>query len=473
MAQPGVTFLNKNFSWLIYVFAAFCSLSLLYSARSEGMLPMPVQGTDQLSMLQAAADIYRGKLPDSGYMYSPVYTLFLFFTGILSHGNLVVMRILQALLCALIPVIIYRLAIRLRLGRSAGQIAALLYCFYGPALLISLDFLREAPLALVFLLLIFYLVYGFSRKSLIGYCAAGFFAGICVLGRENFIPVVIAPAVLLLLPELRKHVKWRFLIGFAVAMAAMVLPLLFYNFIQFGHFSIVPGHVANVLGAYHGDEAVQDKTVAIFSILNNIPVQLSNFLGSYEIPNSLSYYAHRDMIDFFKVFLVPFNLLAAMALVAWAYCYRRHGIILLTLLLLVYAATMMFFTMFYRFRIPAVPLFCVMAGGGISYIINCFQKQRLMAGIAAVALGCFIFIACWRDVDSLRPHGEMRSVAVLLMDSERYVAAEDYLMKLRRLGASTPALERRLIMELAKSGNSERAGELARRWFPQMIPQKK
>jgi hypothetical protein len=28
-------------------------------------------------------------------------------------------------------------------------------------------------------------------------------------------------------------------------------------------------------------------------------------------------------------------------------------------------------------------------------------------------------------------------------------------------------------MELAKSGNSERAGELARRWFPQLLPQKK
>jgi 4-amino-4-deoxy-L-arabinose transferase-like glycosyltransferase len=466
MAQPSVHFLNKNFSWLIYVFAAFCAACLLSSARGEGLLPMPVPGTDQLSMLQAAADIYRGKLPDSGYMYSPIYTLFLFFICALSQGNLVIMRLLQALLCALIPVVIYRLSIRLRFGRSAAQIAALLYCFYGPALLISLDFLREAPLALTFLLLVFYLVYGFSRKSILGYCTAGLFAGLCILGRENFIPIVFAPALLLLLPELRKYVKWQFITGFAVTAAAVLLPVLLYNFVKFGQFAIVPGHVVNVLGAYHGDAAVQNSTLAFISILNNIPVQLSNFLGSYEIPNSLSYYAHRDIIDFFKVFLIPFNLLVALAAVAMAYNFRRHGTMLLVLMLIIYAVTMMFFNFFYRFRIPAIPLFCILAGAGAAYIINCFNNRSINAAIAAVVLAAAAFTACWRDVDTLRPVSERRSVTVLLIDNGHYLAAENTLMKLRWLGAPTPELERRLIAALIKSGEMERANELARRWFP-------
>ena len=51
MNSKGLYFLNRNFSILIYLFCVFCSLYLLYAARSEGLLPRPMEGTDQLSML--------------------------------------------------------------------------------------------------------------------------------------------------------------------------------------------------------------------------------------------------------------------------------------------------------------------------------------------------------------------------------------------------------------------------------------
>ena len=99
-------FLNKNFTLIIYFFSLACSLLTLYYARKYSLLPRPVQGTDQLGMLEAAANMSRGKLPDAGYMYSYIYTLFLYVLHLLAQSSLIIMRVMQAGICALIPVFI-------------------------------------------------------------------------------------------------------------------------------------------------------------------------------------------------------------------------------------------------------------------------------------------------------------------------------------------------------------------------------
>ncbi len=464
MNSKGLYFLNRNFSILIYLFCVFCSLYLLYAARSEGLLPRPMEGTDQLSMLRAAVDIYQGKMPGQGYMYSPVYTLFLFVLEVISQGNLVVMRALQALLCALIPVIIYRIGIKLRTGRPAAQAAAVLYCFYGPALLVSLDFLREAPLALCFIVMTYFLISAFYRKCTREYMLAGLLAGLCILGRENFIPVVFVPVALLLLKDVRKYFKLRYAVGYVAAMALIVMPVLFYNYIKFDHFAIIPGHMNNVIGAYHGEEAAKSASVAAESILKNIPAQLVKYVSSYEIANSLSVYSHREIIDFFKIFLIPFNLLIALAVTALAYKFRNRGVILVTLLIVGYVCSMVFFEMFYRFRIPTVPLLCVLAGTGIAFIVSNFECKNYIRAGTALLIGAIVFIPTWQNSDKLRPASERRSTAAVLIQSERYAAAEDYIDNLREQKIPTEGLEVFMIKTVNKSGDTERARSLFDKW---------
>lgn len=470
MNSKGICFLNRNFSILIYLFCVFCSLFLLYTARSEGLLPRPLEGTDQLSMLRAAVDIYQGKMPDQGYMYSPVYTLFLFMLEVVSQGNLVVMRALQALLCALIPVIIYRVGIKLRTGRPAAQLAAVLYCFYGPALLVSLDFLREAPLALCFIVMTYFLISAFYRKCTREYMAAGALAGLCILGRENFIPVVFVPVALLLLKDVRKYFKMRHAAGYIAAMALIVAPVLLYNYFKFDHFAIIPGHMNNVIGAYHGEQATQSASVAAESILKNIPVQLVKYVSSYEIANSLSVYSHREVIDFFKVFLIPFNLLIALAATALAYKIRNRGVILVALLIAGYVCSMVFFEMFYRFRVPTAPLLCVLAGIGIAFIINNLEHKNYIRAGTALLLAAIIFIPTWQNSDKLRPHGERRSTATVMIQNERYAAAEDYIDTLREQKIPTEGLEVFMIKTVNNAGDPARARMLFDKWIkPSLI----
>ncbi|MFA7230680.1 MAG: glycosyltransferase family 39 protein [Victivallaceae bacterium] len=462
-------FITRNFPVFIFFFSAFCSTYLLYSARAQGLLPHPVEGTDQLSMLHAAASMYSGDLPPAGYMYSPVYTVFLFILFVLSKGNLIVMRLLQALLCALIPVMIYKLSLRLRLGRPAAQLSAIMYCFYGPALLISLDFLRAAPLALCFITMVYFLVSGFNMRCARCYVMAGLFAGLCVLGRENFLPVIASPIVLLLFRDIRKHVSLKFASAYSLAAAAVIFAVMFYNLANYSSFSIVPGHVVNVLEAYHGNAAVADSGFALQSIVKNIPVQIYNFVAAYEIPNSLSYYAHRDVIDFFKIFIIPFNLLVALGVVALAFRIRHRGLLLLWLLIGAYGCSMVFFNMFYRFRIPVVPLLAILAGAGLVALWNVFIQKKYLALAAGSLFIVVIFFFTWRDSDKLRPESERTTVAVFLVKSKHFALAEDYINRMRQDGIKTEKLEKFLISSLHKDGDAERARELYEKWFVPVV----
>ncbi len=289
--------INRHFSIYLYLFTLISYGTILFQAVSENLFPMPTAGTDQLTMLNAAVGIYRGQFPSEPYLYSSSYTFFLTSLIFLSQGNLLLMRFLQAALCALIPVMIYKTGGKIGLSRESSQLSSLIYCFYGAAALISLDFLREAPLALCFIMFAYCLVSAVLAKKNIFYAMAGVFAGLTVLGRETFIPIVIfGPLAILLFKNIRRRVKIGQMICCASALFGVLLPVLVYNYLKFDSFSLAPGHIKNILGAYHGEAASEDLTVAISSILRNIPGQIYKFASSYELPNSLSFYAHRELI---------------------------------------------------------------------------------------------------------------------------------------------------------------------------------
>ena len=464
MSQNSRNFLNKFFPVLIYFFSLACLLITLYYARLLGLLPRPIAGTDQLTMLEAAENLATGKVPGAGYMYSYSYTVFLYILNLLSAGNLVIMRALQAVICAFVPVFIYKLCIKLRFRLPQAQMAAVLYCFYGPSLLISLDFLRAGPLALCFVLFANSLAAGFVKRKNKHYLQAGLWMGLCILGRENFIPVAAAPLVMLFYPAVRRHIKKSFIIYYAVGIAALLFPVAIYNLAMFGSFSLVPGHWQNVMGAYHGKVA-QDSTRTFFSILSNMPRQAANFLCSYEIPNSLSFYAHRELIEFLRIFIIPINFFTAFSLTALVFKFRNKAIIFTALLIAAYAASMLPFTMFYRFRIPSVPLLCCLTSAGMMLIYECCQNRRFVKLTLVSAVFLLLFIMTLQDSFELRTLREKRSVVRVLIMNERYGEAIDMLEKLPLDDPGTAYFKTQLLRKLDASGERARAQQLHKKWL--------
>ncbi len=418
---------NRYFPLWAYGVALLNGAATLAFGADMGLFPMPSYGTDQLSMLTAAAGICHGQLPEGPYGYSPAYTLLLSLLAFISLGNILVMRLLQTAICALIPVLVFKIALRLRLGREASQIAALCYCSYGPAILMSLDFLREAPLGLCFAAFTLFLLKACSSRKLQPWSWTGLFAGLCVLGRENFIPIVLLPLALVCLTRWRGRRGMRQLALYAAMTILVLSPVLAYNSLRFGSCSIVPGHVGNVLGAYHGQKAVESSRAAFASIAENIPRQVGKFLSSYELPNSLSYYANRDVSDFLRVLPIPFNLLVALAAACAALRWHRKGTICVALLVAAYVGTMSFFEMFYRFRIPVAPLVCVLSGGGVVLIARNLGNVK---GIAAAAAVIGLVLLTYTSPEKLRTAGERLAVANVLISNGRLAQAEEYLSAL-------------------------------------------
>ena len=459
-------FLNKHFPILIYLFSLACLLITLYHARLLGLLPRPIVGTDQLTMLKAAENLTAGKVPGAGYMYSYSYTLFMYILNLISAGNLVIMRVLQAVICAFVPVFIYKLCIRLRFRLPQAQIAAILYCFYGPALLISLDFLRAGPLALCFVLFANSLAAGFTERKNKYYLQAGLWMGLCILGRENFIPVAAAPLAMLLYPTVRKHVKKSFIIYYAAGIAVLLFPVIVYNLVMFSSFSLVPGHWQNVMGAYHG-KAAEDSTRTFLSVLVNMPKQAANFLCSYETPNSLSFYAHRELIEFLRIFIVPINFFTAFSLTALVFKFRNKAIVFTALLIAAYAASMLPFTIFYRFRVPSVPLLCCLTSAGMMLVYEGFKNRRFVRLTWISVIFLLIFIITWQDSFALRTLREKRSVVRVLIQNERYSEAIDMLEKLPLDDPGTAYFKTQLLRKLDASGERARAQRLHRKWLKQ------
>ena len=455
--NPVKKLLHRNFELLIYLIYFFCGLGILWMGRSNGLFPMPGAGTDQLSMFQCAAGLTSGKFPDFPYRYSYAYTLFLTLLHGMTGGSLLGMRILQLAVCSLIPVFLYRTARLLGLGKAAGQYGAICYLFYGPALLISLDFLRAAPLGLVFLLYFYFLLLGWRLKSKMWIAVAGAAGAICILGRENMAAVVLLTPFLWLLPAVRRRLNWRFLSLHAAWLAGPVLLVMTLNLIAFGSFQPVPGNAGNVMGFYHGTETVRHFGALADALVKSVPAQFMNFFSSYESPNSLSFYAHREVIAFLRVFLLPFHLLTLLALIGVWRFRKNAGVATMALLVAAYAGSLLFFTIFYRFRIPAVPFIALLAGAGIAALSGWWKRKEYRSVVTAAVLGgAFLWITSVNP-DSQRSFGERTSVARILIDNKRFDEAERYLAEMAADGFDIRAGAVLLAQHHAADGDPTRA----------------
>ena len=429
-----------------------CGAYVLYSGISQRLFSYPPEGTDQRSMLECALALVRGGVPAEQYRYSYGYTLFLAALALVSCGRLWLMRLLQLAVVSLIPPLVMRTARLLGFGRVPALVGALFYAFYAPALLVSLDFLRAAPLALVFLLQVYFICAARFRErrgksaSAWWYAAAGLCAALCVLGRENFLAVAFWPPLLMSVGK-----RWR---SAAVYLTAAVPPLLaavLFNGMFYGSFQLVPGNVGNIAGFYGGHGGAAETARNLFA---SIPGHLRDMCLSYELHNSLSVYAHRELVPLLRVLALPFNLLLALGALGALLRIRERGARLCALSVAAYFGSMAFFTVFYRFRIPAVPLLCVLAAGGVGALVRLWKLRRfgtLAPCVAAVLIFC-AFTAV--DPTPRRSESERAAVARIMIFNRKLDEAERYLDRMLDDGLSPRAELAALARALAGEGDA-------------------
>ena len=443
--------------WVIFFTAGAYTL---HFGSGQRLFAWPGDGTDQKSILACALALLRGELPAGQYRYSYAYTLFLSLLALLSGGRLWLMRLLQLAVAALIPGVVFRTARILRCGRDAAFAAGLLCCFYAPMVLISLDFLRAAPLALAFALLAHTLAAAFfpparradnRRDRLL--LAAGFCAALCALGRENFLAVAPLPLFFL-----KRRDALRYLGATAVPLAAVLL----FNLLRYGSCQLVPGNAGNILDYYGG------SGVGTFAALRNlvaaIPGHFADFCSSFELHNSLSVYAHREIIPFLRILAVPFPLLLTLGTLGAILRRRERGFRVIALLALGYLVSMLFFTVFYRFRIPLVPLLAILAAGAVLPLKRAIRQRRyLLPAIIAAALTT-LNLLLWVDPEVRRSESEHAAVARVLIDNDRFGEAEEYLARMMARGEHADPGVKLLLRRMLRAGETQEAEAVAGRF---------
>lgn len=438
-----------------------CGAYVLYSGRAQHLFAYPPEGTDQRSMLECALGLVRGRLPESPYRYSYGYTLFLYVLALISGGRLWLMRLLQLAVSALIPPLVMRTARLAGAGRKSAFAGALLYVFYAPALLISLDFLRAAPLALAFLLQVYFIAAWRFRERRCGkgsawHCclASGLCGALCVLGRENFLAVAFWPLLWVMRSDRRDA---------AFYLAALLTPptaVVVFNGLVFGSFQLVPGNVGNIAGFYGGDGGA---VAVVGRLLSLVPGHLRDFCSSYELPNSLSVYAHRELIPLLRVLAVPFNLLLALGLSGALLRIRERVTGLCAFLAAAYIASMLCFTVFYRFRIPVVPLLCVLAAVGFKAFSAPVRRRRF--GPAALCVPAAALFCAFTAVnpDTRRTESERAAVVRIMIFNRNLYGAERCLDRMLRDGLRPAAELSLLARALAGQGDAAGAGRVISR----------
>ena len=451
-------FLNRHTELALYLLYWLCGAFVLWYGLSQHLFAYPPEGTDQRAILECARGLVAGKLPEGHYRYSYSYTLFLALLNALAGEKLWLARLLQLAVAALTPVVICRTARLLRWGKSAGALGALLFTFSAAPLLIALDFLRAAPLALAFLGVFYLFALAEFRGKPEYYIAAGAVAALTILGRENFLAVMLVPVAYL---AIRK--RWRELARFVAAAALPLVAVVLFNGIRYHSFQLVPGNVGNIAGFYGGDGGILRQ---IANMLCAIPGNLLDFVSSYEIPNSLSVYAHRDLIPILRVFAVPFNLLVALGALGLWFRRRERGALLAGLLAVAYAGSMMCFTVFYRFRVPLTPLLALLAAGNFGVWSKLWKQGRRGPVVAALFIAAGFTLATAVDPENRRSVSEHLSVVQVLIYNDRLEEAEQRLDRLAERGVAAIPERRRLAAKLAAAGDEPSAFRVISRVVP-------
>lgn len=192
--------MDARFLRLLFLGALLIRLAFVWQIRdlpTQRWLVMDAQRYDEL-----ARHIVDGNwLPREVFYQAPLYPYVLAVVYAVTHGSLLAVRLLQAVLGAATVVLLALLARRL-FGREAGQAAGVLAALYGPAIF-YVPLLLKSTLTLLALTGAVLLVVPNDRPSGSRLFGAGVLFGVSALLQENLLLLVPCAALWLLVPETR------------------------------------------------------------------------------------------------------------------------------------------------------------------------------------------------------------------------------------------------------------------------------
>jgi len=382
-----------------------------------------------------AKDIAGGNLiQNQPFFIGPLYGYFLALFFSLARENLLLIRYLQIMFSATVPIFTYIIALK-TFNRPSAIISGFIVALY-PVLVFFDVLLLPVGLEVFLIALALLLLIGFPEKMTWRYLFAGLALGLATLSRPN---LIIFPAILLILTIIHRKpphllVRIKCFIPFLIGIIITILPVTIHNYYLSGELIPVSTHgginfyVGNnpqATGAFHAPESLsatplelnweENKRIAEEEIGKELsPNQVSSYWfqkgldfirhnpqdflnllwrkvvltsNYYELSLNDNFYFHR-MESIFLRFPLNWGVIFAFGMVGIFVGLKRRGNSLILLALIITTIiTLLVFIVNARYRICMLVPLAVFAGYLPVWLVERFKSRKfLTATIAVIAL---------------------------------------------------------------------------------------
>ena len=399
--------------------------------RYDSRVADPAKVTDMWTYLNFAREILSGEVPREFYYQPFYYSVFLPIVQFFWRDSMAPIIIVQSLCGAGAIYLAGLLAGRIA-GKKAGLIAAGLLALSQICIIYTPYALLETMQSFWLILLLYMTFRSWSGNHLWQWLLTGVVLSFAILSRGNawiFLPAIILAAWF---ASRKKEMRKRsFALVCGVILLGTILPQLPYsivNTVESGYLRGPSTAGGNVLALGNTPEAppgglTYPETYQLW-MEKEQEVPISKRIIDWALEEPLPFLE----LQFRKVFLfwdqreIPNNISPAEALekapLLNALRFIPTGVILIGALLCIFLSlrkifkgkerllTAILFVLLYcfgmaafynlaRFRVPCVPLLCVLAGCGIFFFLKCFRKDekkklRILLGVFALLLAYFI-----------------------------------------------------------------------------------
>ncbi len=397
---------------MIVAFVALCVQFVhLAESRSDPSFDVPVVDA-QAYHERAVAFAAEGPALDRPYYQPPMFPITLGCIYAVFGPRIVVAKLILALVGVASCVLAYLLGRRLY-SPAVGLVSGLLLAVYGPFVFFAAQLLPVGPAVFLNLASLNLLFLAYERPHWLRWLAFGVCTGLATITVPNSGVLLIVGVGSLVISAWR-HRSWRTRCGYAcmagLAALAVVSPVTVRNYMACGEVVLISTNGG--INFHIGNNPEADRTVALrpgekwgrlgrdsladqprthaqqdayfyaktlryirqepMGFLDGLLRKTGRILSAREIPRTVDVYVHRDFSRLLSAltfragpFAFPFGLLAPLAAVGILVRGRSSPRILLASYLLAYAGSVVLFFITARYRLPMIPVMCVLAAAGV------------------------------------------------------------------------------------------------------------
>jgi 4-amino-4-deoxy-L-arabinose transferase-like glycosyltransferase len=466
---------ERWFIAFLFAFALGLRFVYLYQIRDNPFFEHP--RVDALFHDRLAQSISAGNILGSeAFFRAPFYPYVLGLVYALFGHDYLIPRIFQHLLGACSVLLIYFLSRRI-FDRVTAVVASLIAATYSMLIYFEGELLLESLLVFLFLLWFFTFYRARDRPKISRWIVAGFVFGLICITR---------PIFLALLPLLFAYQIWvcwktdgrtkavRIALALLVSCTLPILPVAVHNYvighdfvliasqggINFyignnpaadGYSSILPGELGRswesrdqeyVVEKSFGRKPLPSEVSAFWyekglQYIRDEPIRSLGLLlrkfyffwNWFEIPNNQSFYTFKQYSGLLQILPIDFRVVGPLGLLGMVICWKERRGRFLTVFMLLYCIVTILFFVCDRFRMPVVPLLCMLGAFATTSIVQNIKANRpqwLFRNVALLAVMAIFVNSNLYNVSAANTARDQLSLGLVAFNQGDYTNAIEH-----------------------------------------------